>query len=226
MQSVVVTFNKSSTHNRCLICFKQNTVEEWKEQQFSAGSQSKSQTSSRPVLKQEAGSVNRSGLQVKSLSQMFRRFLFCVFTEDTRFLFLVAPVRLYGSVFVVRLVDVQILVECSMPFGANLICVSSCACVLFVYFMALFHGSISEMGGVVLLPITHWLLFICLCAPEFTRLLCCALRNSSTVSRAQWGIVDSWRTWSSGWQLGSTKGQYFSTLGANGGLLLQLGHRS
>lgn len=47
--------------------------------------------------------------------------------ENSRFLFLVALVRLYVSVFVPHLVEVQMLVDYPKSFGANLIFVSSCA---------------------------------------------------------------------------------------------------
>lgn len=111
---------------------------------------------------------------------------------------------------------------------SNLICCKFNFCVLlclFVNFMAVFHGSISD-GWSGSAHFTRWVLFICLCVPELTRLQCCVCvtKQFPCFNTAQLGIVDSWRIWSSGWQLGLTKGQSFSKLGATAGLLVQWRH--
>lgn len=139
-------------------------------------------------LIQEGGLVNRSGLQVKSLWQMFRPWgFFCIFTPNTQFLFLVALVRLYDSVFVLHLVEVQMLVDYPMSFGAHLI---FCAC---------FHDSISEMGGMMLFTsLTECCLFVRV--HSFATL--CVMKHFHCFNRVQWGIADRWHTWSSNWQLG------------------------
>lgn len=116
------------------------------------------------------------GLQVKSLSQMFRPWGFHVwnFLKNTRFL--VALVRLYGSLFVQMLVDQPVL------FGANNKKKKKLCSPQSVWD---FHGSVSWLHGwdgwSGAAHFTHWRLFICLCAPQSARSQCCVLWNRSTV---------------------------------------------
>lgn len=74
--------------------------------------------------------------------------------------------------------------------------------------MCEFHGSISEMGGVVLLSHSLAAVYLFVRSRVHSFPMLCVMKQFHCFNRAQWGIVDSWRTWSSSWQLGSTKGQF------------------
>lgn len=102
----------------------------------------------------------------------------CIFhTKIPDYCFLVAPVRFYGFHLaeVQMLVDFQMSFLCKCNFFGRLLC-------LFVKIMALFHGCVFWDGSSGVAHFTHWLLFICLRAPEFSGLQCGVLWNSSTVS--------------------------------------------
>lgn len=118
--------------------------------------------------------TSRRGQQVKSLSQMSwqKGFLPCIFTQHTRFSNFTA--RLY-ALFCAAFNDganaarLPSVIWCKCP----VLCPAHSTCkfhgtVLWLYFQDGRRGSSH---------FTHWLLFICLCAPEFTRLQCCALRT-------------------------------------------------
>lgn len=53
--------------------------------------------------------------------------------------------------------------------------------------MAVFHGSMPEIGEVVLL--TSFAGYVCLYVPEFTHFQCCLLQNSCTILRQHNGVL-------------------------------------